>query len=320
MVKRFCAVVFTIVVTFMGLTAAARADITQFYGNWANPNPGPSGIRHIVISPAGGNRATLRVYGNCHPGECNWGEVEADNVTAPHGKDVIGLSGLIHFGFAHRQIVLKLAPNGQISFWAQYHYVDTAGKKDRESMGLLRQSDWPGPMSKASWEQPASRDAGWGGGPRGNPLAKPELKCDGFNPAATGLVQAGPGWNLVADGVFLTHTDWNKKTAQQAIEVIRHYRFDHKCHTGTMDFWMSNGRFPHEKLTGASCLQFNSTTAHTVRIENTWRVVDGPVEIFNALTSKDNATAVLAMIRRNHLEHKCVQGWPNPVMIYWLSK
>lgn len=309
-----------LLVAFFCLSAAASADVTQFYGNWANPDPSTSGIRHIIISPAGGNRAAVRVYGNCHPGECDWGVVQADTITAPGGKDVVGLSALIHFGFAHRRFVLKLTPTGELAFWAGYRYVETAGKRDRQSTGQLRRTDWPGPMSKASWEQPASRNAGWGGGPRGNPLPMPKMKCDGFNPTALKLVKAGPGWNLNADGVFLTHTDWKEKTAQQAVEVIRHYRFDHRCHTGTMEFWTSNGTYPREKITGAACLQFNSTTAHVVSLQNNWHIVDGPLDIFNAKTSKDNAHAVLAVIRRNHLERKCVVGWPNPVMIYWLTK
>lgn len=312
---------FAALVSLFALGTAAHADITRFYGNWENQTHDISGIRHVIISPAGGNRVNVRVYGDCHPGECDWGMVPADSQTSGFwSRDVVGLSATIHFGFAHRKITLKQSPDGSLRFEAAYEYVPSAGRHNLAVAGQLRHTDWAGPMSKASWEQPAGRDVGWGGGPRGNPLKKPELKCNGFNPAAVTLVKAGPGFNLVADGVFLIHTDWNEKTARQAVEVIKHYRFDHKCHTGTAEFWTSNSAFPVGKMTGASCMQFNSTTVHTVSRGNSWRLVDGPMEIFNAKTSKDNATAVVAMIRRSKLVNKCVVGWPNPVITYWLSK
>ena len=150
-------------------------------------------------------------------------------------------------------------------------------------------------------------------------MKRPTEVCTAFNPQALGLVRAGPGWNLIADGVFLAHTDWDEKTARRAVELVRHYKFNNKCHTGTVDFWKNNKAFPNEKLTGASCVAFNSTTAHVAHIDNSWRVVDGPEEIANLKDNKDNAMAVVAMIRGYRLEAKCVLAWPNPVMVYWLT-
>lgn len=297
----------------------ASADVAGFYGNWENATKDATGIRHVAISPAGGNRVSVRVYGNCHPNECDWGMVPADSWPAgAKATDVKSVTAVIHYGFAHRKLFLRLDPQGGLFFDADFRFVPGSGKTDIHLAGRLRHSDWAGPMSKASWEQPLSRDVGWGGGAR-PALVRPKETCISFNPLALGLVRAGPGWNLVADGVFLTHTDWNQKMALRAVELIRHYKFNHKCHTGTIDFWRNNKTYPSEKLTGASCIAFHSTTAHVARIENTWRVVDGTQEISNLKNSKDNALALVAMIRFHKLENKCVLAWPNPILTYWLT-
>lgn len=312
--------IFAGLVVFAMCAVSALADVAGFYGNWENVATDATGIRHVVISPAGGNRVSVRVYGNCHPNECDWGVVPADSL--PDGAKataVTAVTAMIHYGFAHRKLTLRLDPKGNLSFDADFRFVEGKGKNDVRLSGRLRHSDWAGPMSKASWEQPVSRNVGWGGGAR-PALSRPKEVCDSFNPSAVGLVRAGPGWNLVADGVFLTHTDWDEKTARRAVELIRHYKFNRKCHTGTVDFWKNNAAFPNEGLTGASCVAFNSTTAHIVNTEKSWRVVDGTQEIANLKDSKDNAMAVLAMIRFHKLEKKCVLAWPNPVMVYWLTR
>ena len=84
------------------LLTAARAGIENFYGNWENVGRDLSGVAHVQISPAGGNHVSVRIYGDCHPTECNWGLVEARSYTAnPHSGDVTSLSASFNSGFAH---------------------------------------------------------------------------------------------------------------------------------------------------------------------------------------------------------------------------
>lgn len=169
----------------LGLSvAAAGANVADFYGNWENPATDATGIRHVVISPAGGNRVSVRVYGNCHPNECDWGEVPADSQpTGAKAEAVTAVTALIHYGFAHRKLTLRLASKGGLTFDAAFHFVAGAGKQDVYHVGALHHTDWAGPMSKASWEQPLSRTVGWGGGARPS-LTHPKETCTAFNPQA----------------------------------------------------------------------------------------------------------------------------------------
>ena len=311
----------TAALTAAALAAAAWAgDFARFYGNWENPAHDESGIRHVVLSPAGGNRVSMRVYGDCHPNECDWGVVPADPAGGtPKTGPVNAVTALIHYGFAHRRITVGIRPDGSLWFKAEIRYVENAGKRDRTVTGRLKASHWAGPMSKASWEQPVASDAGWGGGARGSVLAKPKEICDGFDPATLALAPAGKGWAITASGKTLIWTGHGIRDARQALATLNHYRFDKRCHTGTMAFWKIGNGFPAEKMTGATCLEFDSTTAHVARIGKSWQVVNGSDVIADMNVSRDNAYAVLAMIRRYRLEKKCVVAWPNPTLIYWLG-
>jgi hypothetical protein len=299
---------------------AAQAEVADFYGNWENAARDATGITHVAISPAGGNRVSVRVYGDCHPNECDWGVVPADSFTdGPRTGEVKAVSALIHYGFAHRRITLRVAPNGELAFEAQIQFVEGSGKHDFTTSGRLHHTNWAGPMSKASWEVPLNQNAGWGGGARGAALQKPQETCVRFDPKGVQLLHAGPGWNIVSGGTFVLHTDWNEKTARKALTTIKHFRFDQKCHTGTMEFWKTGNTIPAEKMPGVDCLQFGSTTAHVAKIGNGWRVVDGTITVADLNVRKDNAMAVLALIRAYRLERKCVIAWPNPAMTFWLS-
>jgi hypothetical protein len=299
--------------------AASGADIAGFYGNWANAGRDESGIRHVIVSPAGGMRAMVRVYGDCHPNECDWGVVPAETQpgAGPHGAPA--LVALIHYGFAHRKITLTPAAADGLSFSVEIRFVAGTGRKDVVASGRLGRSDWAGPVSGASWELPLDRNLGWGGGARGAAIPRPGQVCERFDPSSLRLTHAGPGWNVTAGGIFLLHTDWDEKTAQRALAGLRHYRFDAKCHTGTVTFWKRGDAMPADKPSFGECVRFGSTTAHVVRSNNHWLVVDGTTTIHDLKESRDNALAVLAMIRFYRLERKCAIGWPNPALIYWLG-
>jgi hypothetical protein len=304
----------------IGYAGAARAAIDGFYGNWVNPASDASGIRHVIVSPAGGNRASMRVYGDCHPGECNWGVALADTAAGgPKPETVTAISVLIHYGFAHRRITLRQDGKGGLVFLAQFQYVPGAGHGDFALTGRLDSTGWAGPIGKAEWEKPQGRDAGWGGGNRGTVLVRPKDVCTLFDPQSLRLERAGNGWNIAAGNETIIHTGWGEREARRALAALRHYRFDRKCHTGTMEFWKAGEVIPAGTMSGADCTEFAPTTAHVVQIGKSWQVVDGTRTIADLGISRDNAYAVLALIRYNRLEKKCAVAWPNPVMIYWLS-
>lgn len=63
------------VVLAAGSASYAIAAPRDFVGNWVNANSNTRGITRLVISSRGGNRLNIRVFGKCHPRDCNWGTV-----------------------------------------------------------------------------------------------------------------------------------------------------------------------------------------------------------------------------------------------------
>jgi hypothetical protein len=299
-------------------TFSASADISDFLGRWENPTR-EGGLYHVVVTPAGNSRVNVRLYGDCHPGECDWGVEPADGYEyAPHSKAVIAISALVHYGFAHRRIRLSLGDKGGLNFSLAVNYAAGTGKRDFSVGGGLKPTGWIG-VGKSTWEQPVGRDAGWGGGARGMHLTRPAELCVAFDPNRLRLRRLGKEWVVASGNTEVIRTAWDEKIARRAVAVIKRYGFDRKCHTGTMEFWKRGDGFPADDKPGVGCLKFTSTTAHAAQIGRSWKVIDGDAPIADMNVSRDNAYAVLALVRAYRLERKCAIGWPNPAMTYWLK-
>ena len=75
MLKKTLAIASLSVVLAGGSASSAIAAPRDFMGNWVNANSNTRGITRLVISSRGGNRLNIRVFGKCHPRDCNWGTV-----------------------------------------------------------------------------------------------------------------------------------------------------------------------------------------------------------------------------------------------------
>ncbi len=299
----------------------ARADVTDFYGNWENAGRDLSGIAHVQISPTGGNHVNVRVYGDCHPIECNWGLVKAQSYTAsPQSGEVISISATFNSGFARKQIVIRNGRPGELLFEVLTVFVDGSGRHDFDMTGRLKPSTWAGPIGQ-SWENRSGQGIGWGGGVRSGASHKPDETCVAFDPASARAVQAGTSWTVVAGKQTLVDAGTDENNAQRALATIRYYRFDRKCRAGTVPtaYWKRGAAMADERMGSADCITFNPTTAHTSQIGHRWKIVDGVKWIADFSDDKSQADSVLSLIRTYHLDAECFVARPNPVMVYWLS-
>ncbi|MCG6138298.1 MAG: hypothetical protein MET45_27360 [Nostoc sp. LLA-1] len=55
------------------LVSPAMAAPADFIGTWVNRDSNTRGITRLVITSAGGNKLNIRVFGKCHPTDCDWG-------------------------------------------------------------------------------------------------------------------------------------------------------------------------------------------------------------------------------------------------------
>jgi hypothetical protein len=306
---------------FLCLLAAgpAQAGALDFAGNWENASRDASGISHVAISPAGGNHLALRIYGDCHPIECDWGMVAAQSYTSdPHSGDVTSISAAFNTAFARKQIIFRKDSSGGLAFQMLTDFSDRSGRQDFEMRGRLRHTAWAGPVGQ-SWEPPMAQRTGWGGGARSGAASKPHEECTGFDPAAAQTVRQGAFWKVRAGSLTLVGARADERDALRAQEVIRHYRFDRQCRAGTAVFWKRGETIPNGRMGGADCIAFNPTTAHAAHIGQAWKIVDGVQWIADFGADKATADQMLSLIRTYRLERECFVARPNPAMVYWLS-
>jgi hypothetical protein len=301
-------------------SAAAHAGVTDFHGHWENTARDAGGLTHVVISPDGGNRVNVRMYGNCHPVECDWGMVPGKGYSAdPHSKAVDSIAAVISAGFARRQIVFRAAAGGRLQFEMLTDFPDGSGWHDFVVRGTLKQSTWAGPITE-NWERPAGTGTGWGGGVPGAALSRPQESCKAFDFSAVRVVRQNGTWRVVAGPQALVESG-DKHVALAAETTIKYFRFDRRCFVGgpAYTYWRRGSSFPQQMMGSADCFTFSPTTAHVARIGRSWKIVDGSLWISEFGEDKNQADAMLSLIRFHRLDTQCVVGRPNPVMVYWLS-
>jgi hypothetical protein len=303
------------------LLTAARAGIENFYGNWENAGHDTSGIAHVQISPAGGNHVNVRVYGDCHPSECNWGLVRAQSYTAsPLSGDVTSISANFNSGFARKQIIIRNGEPGALLFEVLTVFIDGSGRHDFDMTGRLKHTTWAGPIGE-SWENKSGQGTGWGGGVRSGASQRPQEICVAFDPATVQAVQAGTSWKIVAGKQTLVEAGADARIAQRVLATIRHYRFDRKCRIGTAPaaYWKRGAAMADQRMGGADCIVFNPTTVHASPIGHRWKIVDGTQWIADFGDDKNQADSLLSLIRFYHLDEECFVARPDPAMVYWLA-
>jgi len=301
------------------LAAAAQAGIADFTGNWENVGRDASGIAHVVISPAGGDHVSVRVYGTCHPTECNWGLVEGKSYSAdPHSKEVESIQAVFTTAFSRKEIIFRKGNSGELAFEVLTEILDGSERHNFDMTGKLRQSNLAGPVGD-NWNRPASQGTGWGGGARTGTSSRPAETCQPFE--AAHVVQTGESWQVVSGSQRLADGR-DERTAMRALETIHHFGFDRKCHTGTssMEYWKHGTEIPNGHMGGADCIYFNPTTVHLTHMGRAWKIVDGVQWIADFDPDKVQADEMLSLIRSYGLDRECfVGGRLNSAMVYWLA-
>jgi hypothetical protein len=306
----------------------AHAEAAAFVGHWKNPDPKPSGLTHVVISPNGGDRVDVRAYGDCHPSECDWGMVQGKIYTTnPKSHDVAVIVATFHFGFAHREVTFHKGAGGKLQFEMLTDFDDGSDKQSFAVTGTLEQTGWAGPLAQV-WQRQPGLTTGWGGGARSGSAPKPFEQCTVFDTRGATAVENVGMWSVVAGGRPLVRirpllqAGHDGKAAMIAAAAVRHYGFDRRCTVGGpwMAYWKAGDSFAGDKIGGVSCVTFHPTTAHLVQVGRDWTIVDGTAEVAKFAGNKPKAEATLALIRYHKLEALCFVRQADPIMMFWLAR
>lgn len=129
----------------------AQCDGDALHQTWLNVDPNTRSIRRIELNypcndyravPVGGlpqkqtNQyfvATVRVYGSCHPRDCDWGYLELYDAAGPEGNRS-HLYAHHDSGFAQRRLDLYLESETRVKLVIQTRFTDNSGRADYTSV------------------------------------------------------------------------------------------------------------------------------------------------------------------------------------------
>jgi hypothetical protein len=327
----------------LAVASAASADVSDFLGNWTNPDASTTGVTRMQVSPAGPNRVRIRVFGQCHPVDCDWGEVVAHSYfDDPGSSHVRSVMATFDQGFAKRVIVLRERAGDRLSFEILTDFTDGSGRRDYDMTGRLRPAPsggwgggWGGGPGGGWGGGPGGPGGGWGGGPGGpggprggsggpggGGLAE---DCVNFNPATTHAAFAGGAWKLVDGSHWIADFGSNAVAAHQAEDIVHHYHFSQQCFVGrpnpSMTYWKNTaGGIPASGMPGDDCIAFDPATTHVAHVGGAWKIVDGSHWIADFGSDAAEANQAMSIINTYNLNRQCFVARPNPPMTYWLRQ
>lgn len=109
-------------------TQPPAANVDRFVGRWANENPDTSGITRVEIDRRL-NKLTVRMWGKCHPTDCDWGRQSTD--VADSEDAVLSITWTKSFAVTTQQ--LTLLPDRRLRVSGHTRFTDTSGRPEYDS-------------------------------------------------------------------------------------------------------------------------------------------------------------------------------------------
>ena len=152
------------------------------------------------------------------------------------------------------------------------------------------------------------------------PIPPIKEDCVNFNPVTTKAAFVSGEWKVVDGNHWMFSFGNNKAGAQQAVQIIKHYRMNQSCFVGRPDpsfkYMLAGKASPVGSFNGEDCLGFNLATTKVENVGGRWKIVDGSHWIFDFNTNKIEADQSMALIRKYGFNQTCYVARPNPPFSY----
>lgn len=290
--------------------ALSFAAVNQFTGSWKNVDANTRGVTTLVIT-AQGSVLKMRAWGQCHPEDCDWGEVDAHayapSVSSPIESTAQAVSAVFESGFSQTQVIVVPAGNNAVRATIYTRFTDGSNRSNyTATYAFRRQIDLVVPLKPVPGVL--------------TPLPVAQEDCLSFNPATTTVREVGGRWTIV-DGDHLMFSFGDKKVeALKALRVIKHYRLNQSCFVGRPDpsfkYLLVDGKAPAGSMPGEDSVSFNPNTIEVRNIEGRWKIVDGSHWLFDFAEKENEARTAHAIIRKYGFTRSCFIGRPDPSFVY----
>lgn len=151
-----------------------------------------------------------------------------------------------------------------------------------------------------------------------------ELKEDiiNFNYQNAQVISTNGRWKVAADKMWLLDFAANQQQANQALQIIRHYRLNQQCFVGrpqaSMKYYLTNGKAPVGPFPGEDSIYFDNTKLRVVNIRNRWKIIELPSHMMLDFDqNEEEAWTALRIIWKYDFSYICFVGRPNAPMMYF---
>jgi hypothetical protein len=138
-ISRLAMPLLTVGLALGAFSMPASASVASLSGNWASVDPnGP--IPEILVTPAGGTKVTVEVFGQCEPSNCDWGKAAGSTysptVSGNPVNDAVAATAYYQQGFAKRFVILRQSgPNLTYEIFSAFE--DNSGRNSYILMGRM---------------------------------------------------------------------------------------------------------------------------------------------------------------------------------------
>jgi hypothetical protein len=304
MLKKLAAVCAAATALFVLSAAPAHASVGDFLGQWTNTDAAADGVTRVAVSRTGA-ALRLRVFGRCHPTDCDWGQANAVAFAPGAGgnveNDATTVMAVFNQSFARKTVIVRLTSAG-LTYEVLTEFTDSSGRANYVERGRL------------------TRAATGGGG--GGAVAE---DCIGFTPGNLRVSNVGGRWKIVEGAHYVADFGSNRAAAEQGLAIILRYGFTMQCFVARpnppMTYWRRGAGVPSLPTgSGEDCNAINPANVRAQNVGGAWKVVDGSSWLLDFGSNRDGAEQAVNIIQRYHLNRQCFVARPSPPMTYWLSR
>ncbi len=120
-------------------------------------------------------------------------------------------------------------------------------------------------------------------------------------------------------GSGLIQTFDDRREAELAQSIIRHYGFDRHCFVGrpdpSLEYWLAGGAAPAGAVRGEDCIAFDRDSLSLKQRSGGWSMTAGRQSL-RLFPNREEAEQALAVIARYGFRQNCFVGRPDPSMTY----